>query len=113
MELRLDGQRVVITAAATGIGRATLETFVAAGARVCVCDIDDAGLEDLRQALPGVGTIVADVADPAAVDALFELAMAELGGLDILINNAGIAGPTAPIEEILPADWAQIGRAHV
>ncbi len=58
MELRLDGQRVVITAAVAGIGRATLETFVAAGARVFVCDVDEAGLSDLRGALPEVGTIV-------------------------------------------------------
>jgi NAD(P)-dependent dehydrogenase (short-subunit alcohol dehydrogenase family) len=107
MELRLDGQRVVITAAATGIGRATLETFVAAGARVCVCDVDEAGLGELRRTLPGVGTIVADVSDPAAVDRLFEMALADLGGLDILVNNAGIAGPTAPIEEIEPADWTR------
>jgi NAD(P)-dependent dehydrogenase (short-subunit alcohol dehydrogenase family) len=107
MQLRLDGRRVVITAAAAGIGRATLETFVAAGARVCVCDVDAAGLEELRQALPEVGALVADVSDSAAVDALFEMALARLGGLDILINNAGIAGPTAPIEAIAPEDWAR------
>ena len=107
MELRLDGQRVVITAAASGIGRATLETFVAAGARAWVCDVDEAGLEELRGVLPGVGAIVADVSDPAAVDALFDRAIAELGGLDILINNAGIAGPTARIEDIEPEDWAR------
>jgi NAD(P)-dependent dehydrogenase (short-subunit alcohol dehydrogenase family) len=107
MELRLDGQRVVITAAAAGIGRATLETFVAAGARVCVCDVDAPGLEELRAALPEVGAMVADVSDPAAVDALFEMAIARLGGLDILINNAGIAGPTAPIEAVEPEDWAR------
>jgi len=105
MELRLDGQRVVITAAAAGIGRATLKTFVAAGARVCVCDVDAAGLEELRAALPEVGAMLADVSDPAAVDALFEMASARLGGLDILINNAGVAGPTGPIEEIRPEDW--------
>jgi NAD(P)-dependent dehydrogenase (short-subunit alcohol dehydrogenase family) len=107
MELRLDGQRVVITAAVAGIGRATLETFVAAGARVFVCDVDEAGLSDLRGALPEVGTIVADVSDPGAVDTLFDAALGQLGGLDILINNAGIAGPTAPIEAIEPADWAR------
>jgi NAD(P)-dependent dehydrogenase (short-subunit alcohol dehydrogenase family) len=107
MELRLDGQRVVITAAVTGIGRATLETFVAAGARVFVCDIDEAGLADLAAALPEVGTIVADVSDPAAVDRLFDAAIGRLGGLDILVNNAGISGPTAPIEEIEPEDWAR------
>jgi NAD(P)-dependent dehydrogenase (short-subunit alcohol dehydrogenase family) len=107
MELRLDGRRVVITAAAAGIGRATLETFVAAGARVCVCDVDAKGLEELRASLPEVGAMVADVSDPAAVDALFDMALAKLGGLDILINNAGIAGPTAPIEAIEPEDWAR------
>jgi NAD(P)-dependent dehydrogenase (short-subunit alcohol dehydrogenase family) len=107
MELRLDGQRVVITAAVAGIGRATLETFVAAGARVFVCDVDEAGLGELQSALPEVGTIVADVSDLAAVDRLFDAALGRLGGLDILINNAGIAGPTAPIEAIEPADWAR------
>jgi NAD(P)-dependent dehydrogenase (short-subunit alcohol dehydrogenase family) len=107
MELRLDGQRVVITAAVAGIGRATLETFVAAGARVFVCDIDEPGLAALREALPEVGSVTADVSDPAAVDRLFEAAIDHLRGLDILINNAGIAGPTARIEDIEPADWAQ------
>jgi NAD(P)-dependent dehydrogenase (short-subunit alcohol dehydrogenase family) len=107
MELRLDGRRAVITAAASGIGRATLETFVAAGARVCVCDIDAKGLEELRTALPDVGAVRADVSDPAAVDALFDMALEKLGGLDILINNAGIAGPTARIEDIEPEDWAR------
>jgi NAD(P)-dependent dehydrogenase (short-subunit alcohol dehydrogenase family) len=107
MELRLDGRRAVITAAASGIGRATLETFVAAGARVCACDIDAEGLEELRTALPDVAAVRADVSDPAAVDALFDMALAKLSGLDILINNAGIAGPTARIEEIEPEDWAR------
>src|ERR687891_430294 len=97
-----------LTAAApAAIGRATLDTFVAAGARVCVCDVDAEGLEELRAALPGVGAMLADVSDRAAVDALFEMAIARLGGLDILINNAGIAGPTARIEDIAPEDWAR------
>jgi NAD(P)-dependent dehydrogenase (short-subunit alcohol dehydrogenase family) len=107
MDLRLDGQRVVITAAAAGIGRATLETFVAAGARVCVCDVDAERLAQLRASLPTVGAMVADVSDPAAVDALFDMALAKLGGLDILINNAGIAGPTARVQDIEPEDWAR------
>jgi NAD(P)-dependent dehydrogenase (short-subunit alcohol dehydrogenase family) len=107
MELRLDGRRAVITAPASGIGRATLETFVAAGARVCACDVDAERLEELRASLPTVGAMVADVSDPAAVDALFDMALAKLGGLDILINNAGIAGPTARIENIEPEAWAR------
>jgi NAD(P)-dependent dehydrogenase (short-subunit alcohol dehydrogenase family) len=105
MDLRLDGKRVIITAGASGIGRVTLETFVAAGARVHVCDLDEDALGQAGAAHPEVGVTVADVADEAAVDRLFEEALAGLGGLDVLVNNAGIAGPTAPIEEIAPDDW--------
>jgi len=105
MDLRLDGKRAVLTAGAGGIGRVTLQTLVEAGARVVTCDVDQAALDRLRGELPQVPAIPADVAEPADVDRLFELALEQLGGLDILINNAGIAGPTGPIEEITPEDW--------
>jgi len=105
MDLRLDGKRVVLTAGAGGIGRVTLQTFVEAGARTVTCDVDQAALDRLRGELPEVPAIPADVAEPAEVDRLFELALEQLGGLDILINNAGIAGPTGRIEEIAPDDW--------
>jgi len=55
--------------------------------------------------MPGVGTTVADVSDPLQVDQLFKDALAHLGGLDVLVNNCGIAGPTAPVEKITPEDW--------
>jgi NAD(P)-dependent dehydrogenase (short-subunit alcohol dehydrogenase family) len=105
MELRLDGRRVVLTAGAAGIGRVTLEALVEAGARVVTCDVDQAALDRLRGELPTVAAIAADVARPEDVDRLFALALEQLGGLDVLVNNAGIAGPTGPIEEILPEDW--------
>ena len=105
MDLRLDGKRVVLTAGAGGIGRVTLQTFVEAGAKVVTCDVDQAALDRLRGELPEVPAIRADVAESDEVDRLFELALEQLGGLDILINNAGIAGPTGPIEEIAPDDW--------
>jgi NAD(P)-dependent dehydrogenase (short-subunit alcohol dehydrogenase family) len=105
MDLTLDARRVVLTAGAAGIGRVTLEAFVAAGARVHICDVDETALDEVRRSLPDVGVTVADVADPAAVDRLFDEALARLGGLDILINNAGIAGPTGGIEEIAPDAW--------
>jgi NAD(P)-dependent dehydrogenase (short-subunit alcohol dehydrogenase family) len=105
MDLRLDGKRVVLTAGAAGIGRVTLQTLVEAGARVVTCDVDQAALDRLRGELPQVPAIPADVADPAAVDRLFDLAAEQLGGLDILINNAGIAGPTGRVEAITPDDW--------
>jgi NAD(P)-dependent dehydrogenase (short-subunit alcohol dehydrogenase family) len=113
MDLRLDGKRVVLTAGGAGIGRATLETFVAAGARVVTCDVDERAIEGLRAAMPGVRAMVADVADPAAVGRLFEAARQELGGLDILINNAGIAGPTGPVETLELADWRRTLEVNV
>jgi NAD(P)-dependent dehydrogenase (short-subunit alcohol dehydrogenase family) len=97
--------RVLVTAGATGIGRAFAETFADAGARVYTCDVDGDALAAFRAARPGIGGMVADVAVPAQVDAMFDAAAAHLGGLDVLINNAGIAGPTAAVENISVADW--------
>jgi len=99
------GLRVLITAGASGIGRVFAETFVNAGARVFTCDVDRAALDVLGRALPQVGSCVADVADPGQVDALFDAAAPFLNGLDVLINNAGIAGPTGRVEDISIDDW--------
>lgn len=105
MELSCAGLRAIVTAAATGIGRAIAETLVQNGARVHICDISSERLAACQSALPSISVTQADVADPAQVDKLFDEAVAHLGGLDILINNAGIAGPTGPVEELAPADW--------
>lgn len=104
-ELRADGQRALITAGASGIGRAIAQALLEAGARVHVCDVDETALASFRETFPDAGATVADVADETAVDRLFAEAAERLGGLDVLVNNAGIAGPTAPIEEIEPAEW--------
>jgi NAD(P)-dependent dehydrogenase (short-subunit alcohol dehydrogenase family) len=95
----------VVTAGAGGIGRAIAGTFMEAGARVHICDVDEDKLSAAKESLPGLGGTLADVADAGAVDRLFAGALESLGGLDILVNNAGIAGPTAPAEEIAPEDW--------
>jgi NAD(P)-dependent dehydrogenase (short-subunit alcohol dehydrogenase family) len=105
MNTSAQGLRVLVTAGAAGIGRAFAETFATAGARVFICDVDPSALSAFRTAHPGIGTTEADVADPAEVDKMFDAAAAVLGGLDVLINNAGIAGPTAPVEAIEIADW--------
>lgn len=105
MDYTCQDARVLITAAASGIGRVIAETLIAAGARVHLCDIDQAALTTLQRATPTISTTVADVADPAQVDQLFAEATAQLGGLDILINNAGIAGPTGLVETLELADW--------
>ena len=96
----LAGARVLVTAGAAGIGRTIAAAFVARGARVLVCDGVPEALDEVQRAVPGVAAVRADVADPAAVAALFVHAARELGGLDVLVNNAGIAGPTARIEDV-------------
>lgn len=103
-ELLAKGQRVIVTAGAAGIGRAIVEVLVGSGARVHICDVDSDALAACKASLD-VSTTVADVADEAAVDRLFDDAKAALGGLDVLVNNAGIAGPTGGVEEIAPAEW--------
>ena len=105
MELSVKGLRVLITAGGGGIGRVMVETFVAAGARVHTCDVVPALLEDLKRAVPSVGSTLCDVSDLRQVDQLFADVKQQLGGLDVLVNNAGIAGPTGKVEEISVEDW--------
>ncbi|MBV9190886.1 MAG: SDR family oxidoreductase [Betaproteobacteria bacterium] len=102
MNLSATGLRVLVTAGAAGIGRAIAQTFVDNGARVHVCDVDERALA----AVPArVTKTRADVANLMDVDRLFDDVRRELGGLDVLVNNAGIAGPTAKVEDIKPEDW--------
>jgi len=101
----IEGQRVLITAGAGGIGLAVAERLAGFGARIFVCDVDERALGAFGRSFPQAGTIKADVSDDAAVDRLFEAVAQRLGGLDALINNAGIAGPTGGVEDIDPADW--------
>lgn len=105
MDLGLKGLRVLITAGASGIGLHAARAFAAEGANVHVCDIDENALAVLRYDMPQVGTSVCDVSDRIAVETLFDTALSNLGGLDCLVNNAGIAGPTGPVERIDPEDW--------
>lgn len=105
MDLQLAGHRVVVTAGAAGIGLAITRAFVREGARVHVCDVDEPALAALARSDPGVTATRADVSDRADVARLFTDATTRLGGLDCLVNNAGIAGPTGRVDEIHPEDW--------
>lgn len=105
MDLELKGARVIVTAGAGGIGLEITRAFVREGARVHVCDVDDKALAALATEIPGVNATHCDVSDREQVAALFEAALADIGGLDCLVNNAGIAGPTGRVEDIQPEDW--------
>jgi NAD(P)-dependent dehydrogenase (short-subunit alcohol dehydrogenase family) len=102
---RLDGLRVLVTGGGAGIGRTIAVRLVREGARVHVCDVSAEALRDLSAACPEVSGTPADVGSEADVDRLFADVAARLGGLDVLVNNAGIAGPTAAVDETPPADW--------
>lgn len=114
MKMRdLATKRVVITGGASGIGAATVARFLDEGARVVVLDRDEAGCRQLKgrhQAL--VGAIVADVGDPEAVARAFAEVDRLVGGLDVLINNAGISIRHAFLE-ISPQEWRNIMRVNL
>jgi NAD(P)-dependent dehydrogenase (short-subunit alcohol dehydrogenase family) len=99
------GLRVLVTAGASGIGRAISDTLIAHGARVHICDVSEPFLADFSAAHPGAGATKADVSSEEDVARLFGDLAGTLGGLDVLVNNAGIAGPTGGVEQITPADW--------
>ena len=105
MDMKINGLRVLITAGASGIGLATARAFAAEGARVLICDIDAGALAAVAKSDATLAQTICDVANPAAVATLFAAVGTELGGLDALVNNAGIAGPTAPCEDVSLADW--------
>ncbi len=102
MDTSAEGLRVLVTAGAAGIGLAIARTFRDHGAKVHVCDVDDKVLARLDK---DIQQTKADVASVADVDRLFADAERTLGGLDVLVNNAGIAGPTAKVEDIKVEDW--------
>jgi NAD(P)-dependent dehydrogenase (short-subunit alcohol dehydrogenase family) len=99
-------QRVVITAAAGGIGRVIAEAFLARGDQVAVCDVDVTAVEQFRAAYPQASAAVVDLADGDALDRWLDEAIGALGGVDVLVNNAGTKGPTAYVEDVDPADWS-------
>ena len=110
-EPSLAGKRVLVTAGADGIGLEITRAFAEAGARVFVCDVQRANLDRVLSELPTVGGCLADVSNEAEVAAMFDAIDRELGGLDVLVNNAGIAGPTGgtpgkPVGMVCLA-WAQ------
>jgi NAD(P)-dependent dehydrogenase (short-subunit alcohol dehydrogenase family) len=99
--------RVMITAAASGIGRSIAISFAAQGARVNVCDASEKALEEFRAGNRDIPAARVDVAREGEIDAWFDSALDDMDGLDVLVNNAGIKGPTALVEDIGYAEWQE------
>lgn len=100
----LRDKKVVVTAAGSGIGLQIARGFLDAGAKVFVCDVSAQALDNALGQLPSLRGCVADVADEASVASMFAQAETAIGGVDVLVNNAGIAGPTAAVEALERAD---------
>ena len=105
MDMNIAGLRVLVTAGAAGIGLEVARAFVREGAKVHVCDVDEPALAALGRSDASITSSRCDVADRKQVTALFGETVQRLGGLDCLVNNAGIAGPTGRVDEIDPEEW--------
>src|SRR5579885_1604476 len=99
LPVNLNVLRVAVTAGGNGIGKVIADSYVATGARVFVCDVDERALAEC-----GHAGMRADCGQVAEIDAFMDRALDHLGGLDVLVNNAGIAGPTKKVEEITPEE---------
>ena len=104
----LEGKRVLITGGASGIGAATAARFLEEGSAVCVLDRDPQGRQRIQHDLPDLaGTVDADVSNLKQVEAAVDDAIKLMGGLDVVVNNAGIS-IRHDFLEITPEEWAKV-----
>ncbi|MBV1777881.1 SDR family oxidoreductase [Paeniglutamicibacter sp. ABSL32-1] len=101
-------QRVLITAGAGGIGLAIAKAFVANGARVHIADVNAEAVAAIVAENENITGSVGDISKSEDLDVLFKDVEEQLGGLDVLINNAGIAGATAPASDYPVDTWAAV-----
>ncbi|MEO6078288.1 MAG: SDR family oxidoreductase [Steroidobacteraceae bacterium] len=105
--------RVLITAGASGIGLAIARAFHASPAQVYICDIDAAGLERAAREMPGLIAHRCNIGDREEIGTMVADAATRLGGIDVLVNNAGIGGPTASVQQLDPADWDAVLKINL
>ncbi len=105
--------KVLVTAGASGIGLAIARAFHASGSQVYICDIDEAGMQRAASEMPGLITRRCDIADRGEIAAMVADAVQRLGGLDVLVNNAGIGGPTRSVQDLDPADWDAVLKVNL
>ena len=101
----LKSARVLVTAGAQGIGLAIARKFLESGADVHVCDVDEQALRAAQERLPGLSASLTDVSDEPQVLAMFDALAARWGALDVLVNNAGVSGPTSRLEDTTLDSW--------
>lgn len=102
-----DQDVVLISGGAAGIGRTIASAFLDNGASVHVLDASEQHIDEFLAAYPAATATLANIADPAEVDTVFAELRSHYGRLTVLVNNAGVAGPTAPVEDIPIEEWAQ------
>jgi NAD(P)-dependent dehydrogenase (short-subunit alcohol dehydrogenase family) len=106
----LAGRTALITGASQGLGLEIARSYLREGARIVICARSEETLRGAQEELAGLGEVhgrPADVASPEEVDALVAFAVEHLGGLDVLVNNAGVYGPKGAIDEVDWAAWAK------
>jgi NAD(P)-dependent dehydrogenase (short-subunit alcohol dehydrogenase family) len=106
-------RKVLVTAGGSGIGKHIAAAFLAAGDEVYACDINAAALASASAELPGLKTSVCDMGDRVQIAAMVADAVERLGGLDVLVNNAGIAGPTAHVKDVDADEWEQVLQVNL
>ena len=105
--------KVVVTAGASGIGLAIARKFLEQGAQVFICDVEQDTLHKTLLENPSLQGDIADVGNPLQIEAFFTEAITVMGGIDVLVNNAGIGGPKAKIEDIEYTDWDDCLRINL
>ena len=109
---QLDSKIAIVTGAAKGLGRAVAEAYAAEGAKVVVSDIDEAGAQSVAGGLDGATARACDVTDEGQVKALVDETVAEHGGLDIMVPNAGVA-TVKPLVELDLAEWHKVTAVNL
>ena len=114
---RLEGQTALVTGASQGLGRVIATRFADQGARVVLASRSREGLQETAAQIEAAGgtaiVVPADLARPADVDALAQRIEAEVGALDVIVANSGIAGPTAELWNITAEEWEETLRVNL